>query len=159
MTDPLHQINVSYAAKEDRLLLRVSTRGGDEYRVWLTRRFTRLLLGLLRKQMEKYGGAPTIAASGETRRMFRQGAMNQSYDAERSEGYPLGQQGVLAVRVNATAGQDGRLGLQLLPEGDQGVTLNLDKTLLYLFYNLLTQGIEQAQWNLQSAEDQSGRVH
>jgi hypothetical protein len=159
MTDPLHQINVSYAPKEDRLLLRVSTRAGDEYRIWLTRRFTRLLLGLLRKQMEKYGGAPTLAASGEARRMFHQGAMNQSYDAASSGNYPLGQAGILAVRMQAAAAADGRLGLQVLPEAGQGVTLNLDKTLLYLFYNLLTQGIDQAQWNLFSADDQPGQVH
>jgi hypothetical protein len=159
MTDPLHQINVSFVAREDRLLLRISTRGGDEYRIWLTRRYTRLLIDLLRKQMEKHGGAPTLAASGETRRMFRQGAMNRNYDDERSAGLPLGEQGILAQRIHASNAPDGRLALQLLPEGDQGVTLNLDKTLLYFFYNLLTQGVEQAQWNLSSLEEQSGHVH
>lgn len=158
MTDPLHQINVSYVAKEDRLLLRVSTRGGDEYRVWLTRRFTGLLLGVLRKQMEKYGGAPTLASSGETRRLFHQGVMNQSYDAG-SGHFPLGEQGILATRIKAGQASDDRLALRILPEDDQGVTLNLDKTLLYLFYNLVTQGIDRAQWTLPSAEDRSTQVH
>jgi hypothetical protein len=158
MTDPLHQINVSYVAKEDRLLLRVSTRGGNEYRIWLTRRYTGLLRDVLRKQMEQHGGAPTLASSGETRRMFKQGAMDRAYDAN-SDNFPLGEQGILASRINASTANDGRLSLRILPEDDQGVTLNLDKTLLYLFYSLLTQGIDQAQWNLSSAEDRSGHVH
>lgn len=158
MTEPLHQINVSYVAKEDRLLLRVSTRGGDEYRVWLTRRFTGLLLDVLRRQMEKHGGVPALASSGETRRMFHQGVMNQSYDTG-SGHFPLGKQGILATRIKAGPGGDGRLSLRILPEDEQGVTLNLDKTLLYLFYNLVTQGIDQAQWTLPSAEDRSTQVH
>jgi len=159
MTDPLHQINVAYIAKEDRLLLRVSTRAGDEYRVWLTRRLTRLLLDVLRRQMEKHGGAPRLAASGETRRMFKEGAMNRSYESDHGGSFPLGEQGILAARIQASAADADRLSLQLLPEGEQGVTLTLDKTLLYLFFNVLTQGIEQAQWNLSSAEDQSGQLH
>jgi hypothetical protein len=158
MTDPLHQINVSYAAKEDRLLLRVSTKGRDEYRVWLTRRYTILLLDVLRKQMERHGGAPALASSGETRHMFRQGAMSRGYESD-SGNFPLGEQGILATRINAAAAAEGGLSLRILPEGDQGVTLNLDKTLLYLFYNLLTQGIDQAQWNLRSDEDSSNKIH
>jgi hypothetical protein len=159
MTDPLHQINVAYVAREDRLLLRVSTRAGNEFRVWLTRRFTRLLLDVLRKQMEQYGGAPSLASRPETRRMFKQGVMNQSYDSDKGENFPLGQQGILAARISASAAGDGRLALQLLPEGEQGVTLNLDRTLLYLFHNVLSQGIDRAQWDLQAAAGQSGKVH
>ena len=69
--DQLFQINVSYVPGEDRLLLRVSTTGGDEYRVWLTRRFVSLLMGLLQKEMEHYGGAPSLAANKETTRLIK----------------------------------------------------------------------------------------
>lgn len=159
MTDPLHQINVAYVAREDRLLLRVSTKAGNEYRIWLTRRLTRLLIAILRKQMEKHGGAPSLAASGDTRRMFREGAMNRSYESSRNSEFPLGESGILATRIQAGATGDGRLSLKLLPESEPGATLNLDKTLLYLFFNVLTQGIDQAQWDLSSPEDQSSQVH
>src|SRR3954470_23576686 len=39
----IHQLSVSYQAEHDRLLMRVSSTGGDEMRLWLTRR---LMLGL-----------------------------------------------------------------------------------------------------------------
>ena len=38
----IHQLSVSYQAEQDRLLLRVSSTGGEEMRLWLTRR---LMLG------------------------------------------------------------------------------------------------------------------
>ena len=49
MSDQLHQMNISHNGKEDRLLLRVSTGAGDECRLWLTRRYTGLLMGILNK--------------------------------------------------------------------------------------------------------------
>lgn len=158
INDQLHQINVAYVAKEDRLLLRVSTRKGNEYRAWLTRKFSALLVNVLRKQMDQFGGAPSLAASQETKRMFHEGAMDKRFDAERSMDYPLGEDGILAVRVNASAAKKGNLSLQILPErGQRGITLNLSQTLLYLFYNVLTQGIDQADWQLQ--QDVSRKVH
>ena len=63
MNDQLHQINIAHNAKEDRLLLRISSGGGDEYRLWLTRRYTGLLLGVLNKEMDSRGGAPSVAGS------------------------------------------------------------------------------------------------
>ncbi|MBI2994937.1 MAG: hypothetical protein HYY48_12295 [Gammaproteobacteria bacterium] len=158
MNDPLHQINIAYVPKEDRLLLRVSTRKGDEYRAWLTRKFAALLLNVLREKMDHFGGAPSLAASQETKRMFKQGALSKRFDAERSMEFPLGEEGILAVRFNASMTKKGNLALQILPErGQEGITLNLTRTLLYLFYNVLTQGIDQADWQLQ--QDVSRKLH
>jgi len=145
-------MNVAYVAKEDRLLLRVSTRKGDEYRIWLTRRFTTMLLNVLDRRMEHFGGAPSLASSQETRRLFKQGAMEKSYEAEKARSYPLGEAGVLAFRINSRAGDNDEMSLQILPERGQGVTLNLNKTLLYMFYNVLTQGVDQAGWHLNVGE-------
>ena len=151
-------MNISYVAAEDRLLLRVSTRSGDEYRIWLTRRFCSLLTGIVQKQMEKFGGAPVLAASNETRALFKQGAMEKKFENENSMNLPLGQAGILAHRINSRVGEDGTLALQLLPGSGEGVTLNLNQTLLYMFYNLLAQGMEQAEWHLGQARPDA-KVH
>lgn len=158
MSDQLYQINVAYVAKEDRLLLRVTTRKGDEFRVWVTRKFAALLLNLLRQQMDRYGGVPSLASSQDTRRMFKAGVMEKRFDAEQSVNFPLGEDGILAARVNVNTTKKGNLSLQILPErGQRGVTLNLNQTLLYLFYNVLTQGIDQADWGLPG--DVSRKLH
>ncbi|MBI1732492.1 MAG: hypothetical protein HYR49_06950 [Gammaproteobacteria bacterium] len=158
MADSLHQLNVSYVAAEDRLLLRVSTLGGDEYRIWLTRRFCALLNGILQKQMEQFGGAPVLAASNEARQLFKHGAMEKKFEAGNSISFPLGESGILAHRINSRIGEDGVLALQILPGKGEGVTLNLNQTLLYMFYNLLAQGMEQAEWHL-AAGRPDAKVH
>ena len=159
MSDPLHQINISHDSKEDRLLLRISTGTGDEFRLWLTRRFTSLLMGILNKEMDIRGGAPGVAGSEETRKMLKSGALEKKYDAEQVKNFPLGEDGVLAFRINTRNTDEGNLGLELLPEKGKGITLNLNKSLLYMVHNILTQGITQANWRLQTETPVSMKVH
>ncbi len=53
MPSALHQITMSYAPEEDRLLLRISTADKTEYQLWLTRRFVGVLWTALMKRKEK----------------------------------------------------------------------------------------------------------
>lgn len=158
MLDKLNQMNIAYVAKEDRLLLRISTLHGDEFRIWLTRRYTGLIFNVLNKRMEKSGGSPAVAASEETRKMFREGAMEKKYDDE-NKSYPLGENGILAYKINTGETQDGNLQLELSPEKGQGITINLNNSLMYMFSNLLSQGIDQAGWNLLNKATVSMKVH
>jgi len=158
--DKLHQVNVTYSGPEDRLLLRASTRHGDEYRVWLTRRFTALLLDILTKEMDKYGGSASLGANPRTKAMFKAGAMEKKYEEDKTTNFPLGKNGFLAYAVKTAGIPDGNLHLEILPKKGKGVSVNLDKPLLYMFHNLLTQGIARAEWHLvYGQEPQSGRVH
>ncbi len=159
MTDQLHQMNIAHDPKEDRLLLRISSDGGDEYRVWLTRRYTSLLIGLINKEIDSRGGVPSVAGSEETTTMLKNGALEKKYDHEKVKHYPLGESGVLAFRINTRNTQDGNLMLELLPEQGKGITLNLNKSLLYMLHNILTQGITQANWALQTESAVSTKVH
>jgi hypothetical protein len=160
MTDHLHQLNINYVPVEDRLMLRINTQAGDEFRLWLTRRYTGLLLDLLTKEIDKHGGVPTLASTTETKNLFKQGAMEKRYEEEKITNYPLGETGFLASKINYKSGAKGVLTLEMLPEKGQGITLNLNKTLLFMFYNLLTQGCSQSAWGLpgqQNPADQ--KVH
>ena len=158
MTDKLHQMNITYVPKEDRLLLRISTLQGDEFRVWLTRRYTGLLFNVLNKQMEKSGGVPTVAASEETRKLFKAGALEQKYAGDSSH-FPLGENGFLGFRINANETQDGVLHLEMAPEQGQGITIHLTNPLLYMFSNILNQGIDRAGWQLSRENTMSMKVH
>lgn len=148
MPDLLHQINISYIPVEDRLMMRINTRQGIEFRVWLTRKFTGILVGLLNKEIEKLGGIPALASTDETRNMFRQGAMEKPYEADKVVDYPLGQTGILAYKINYKLTSESTLALEILPEKGKGVNMNLNKSLLFMFYNLLTQACGQTEWKL-----------
>ena len=158
MTGQLHQMNISYHPGEDRLLLRVNSRGGDEFRLWLTRRYTAMLINILKQELEKYGGEPTLAASDDTKDMIKAGAFEQGFE-DGSAGFPLGESGVLGFRINAGAAEQDVLHLELLPEQGQGISMNLNKTLIYMMHNLIVQGIEQAGWNLLNHARESLHVH
>ena len=158
MTGQLHQMNISYNPKEDRLLLRVSSKSWDEFRLWLTRRYTGMLINILRQELAKYGGEPTLASSDETKTMIKAGAFQQSFDGG-SASFPLGKSGVLGFRINTGVSGAGVLRLELLPERGQGISLNLNKTLLYMLHNLITQGIDQSGWNLLNPARESMNVH
>ena len=158
--DKLHQVNVTYSGVEDRLLLRVTTRLGDEYRIWLTRRFASLLLITLNKAMDKYGGATSLGSNHRTKAMFKAGAMEKVFDEEKTTNFPLGKKGFLAYGIKSADTPEGNLHLEIFPEKGAGVSLNLDKPLLYMFHNLLTQGIARAEWRLLHGQEvTSGQLH
>jgi hypothetical protein len=158
MTGQLHQMNISYNPREDRLLLRVSSKGGDEFRLWLTRRYTGMLINVLKQELTKYGGEPTLASSDETKKMIKAGAFQQNYEDGNAR-FPLGESGVLGFRINTGLAGEGVMRLELLPEQGQGISLNLDKTLLYMLHNLIAQGIDQAGWHLLKHTSESINVH
>jgi len=162
MNDKLHQINVTYYGKEDRLLLKVTTQKGNEYRIWLTRRFTGLLFNVLNAEMDKQGGISSIRTSQQTRQMFKSGAFEKSFEKGKTTSFPLGKQGFLAYGIKSSSTPQGELLLEILPEKGAGVNINLNKSLLYMFHNLLTQGLIKAEWHKQSInlQDEASRhVH
>ena len=148
MTNQLHQINITYSNKEDRLLLRASTKGGDEYRLWLTRRFTHLLFDVLAKEIDKKGGPTALGSNDQTARMFKEGAFEKPYE-NRNVNLPLGESGILAFSIKAGTDAEGNLTLELHSEEGLGINLSLNNSLLFLFHSLLLQGINQTDWQIQ----------
>ena len=148
MTTQLHQMNISYIPKEDRLLLKISSKSNDEYRLWLTRRYCSLLIKLFKDEIDKFGGEPTVAASDEAKKMYKDGAFEKAYE-EQSNSYPFGRGWCIGIS-NSIKGdtKEGNIALELSPEDGKGITLNLNKTLIYMFNNILMQGVQQAGWNL-----------
>lgn len=152
MANQLHQLNIRYSNKEDRLLLRASTKDGEEYRIWLTRQYTRLLFDVLTKEMAKKGGASAISSNGQTTQMFKKGVFEKQFDGG-SINFPLGEVGILAYSIKSKTNSEGNLMLGIHSEDGKGITINLNNSLTYLFYSLLTQGNSQANWQLQYHEE------
>jgi hypothetical protein len=148
MTQSLQQLNMIYVPEQDRLLLRISTSGDAEYRIWLTRRYCSLLLNVLIEQIEKHGGYQDLASRQDTLDRLRGGALGKAYAPPPVLNYPLGEEGVLAFRINVGNQQPGAVALQLLPEQGHGLTFTLDKPTLYMLYNVLEQALSQTEWKL-----------
>ncbi len=153
MSPQLRQMNVTYVETEDRLLLKVSTSDEQEYRVWCTRRFTRLLLDKLavgfQKEMPSAAAVPQPArrdvAQMQHQQAVKEEAFQQPYNAEPSD-YPLGEQGLVATTLKYKDLADGSAQVHLGDQSGKGVNLNLNAHLQHQLYELFTRATERAQW-------------
>jgi hypothetical protein len=163
MSQQLHQLNITYNGAEDRLLLRARASTGAEYRVWLTRRYSGLLLKVLVDLLDQSGGVHDAASHPETVRQFREGALEKNYgtpaeSAEMAPALPLGE-GILAFRLNYETLKGGNWNLQLLPARGEGLNLALDRTLVYLFLTVLEQALAKTEWHVHMPDALRGTVH
>jgi hypothetical protein len=160
-TNKLHQINMQYSNSEDRILLRTSTDNNDEYLIWLTRRYTMLLFDILSKEIDNRGGTTTISSKKETTKMYKDGAFEKPYAEETAKNHPLGENGVLAYGIKTGTDEQGNLTLVIQSESGKGITYNLNDSLIYMFYSLLTQSSERAGWNIgkPSQNPESNQIH
>lgn len=148
MSDKLHQINAQYSSKEDRILIRTSTVKGNEYLIWLTRRYTQLLLSVLDKEIENRGGTTELGTKQETKKLYNAGVFNKPYTEEKPKTHPLGEEGILAFEIKTGKDANDNFVLELRSDKKQGITLNLNDTMLYMFYSLLMQSVERSEWRI-----------
>ncbi len=147
-SNKLHQINMQYSNKEDRILLRTSTENNDEYLIWITRRYAKLLIDLFDKEIDKRGGTTTLSSTKETKKFFNEGAFEKPYVEETPKSHPLGEKGVLAFGIKTGTDDQGNFVLIIQSESGKGITYNLNDSLLYMFYSLLMQSVDRAEWKL-----------
>jgi hypothetical protein len=153
MSPQLRQINVSYIDKEDRLLLRVSTSVEAEYRLWCTRRFTRLLLdrldGLFQQEVAVTVSAPAPARREVARMQHNlavsEDAFGKAYEAQPTA-FPLGESGLLVTTIKYNKLNSGILRLQFTDGGDKGMALSLTEGLQHQLYELFLRASEKAGW-------------
>ena len=154
----IHQIQFAYNDQQDRLLMRVSTTEGDEFRFWLTRRFVRLLWGLLVKMLE-HDRPVRQQVDADTRRTVmgirHEGFAQQGNFAAPFENRefrrPLGEEPVLLARAEGKMRDDGGYLLRLHPQAGQGIDMALDAQLLHLLCKLLSQVVTKTEWDFNLA--------
>jgi len=114
--EQLHQMQLTFAPEEDRLLFRVNTAGGRhraEFRFWFTRRYVKLLWTALmnmleRRQPQKFPDeiAKTQALAVEHQKALEQADFQTQY--QESAVFPLGEQPILVSRVTLKGNERGR---------------------------------------------------
>jgi hypothetical protein len=166
MPPQLRQLNVSYIETEDRLFLKVSTSEDEEYRVWCTRRFTRVLMDRLEEtfqtEMPSSAAVPEPARREVARMQHQQSVTEESfqqpYQAEPT-GYPLGEDGLLVTSLKYSQQEDKTVQLFLGDNKGVGITLNLNEHLKHQLYELFARAAEKADWYAGVASEVSAVVH
>lgn len=160
----LNQVNLSYVPREDRLLLRINTLEGAEFRFWLTRAVVaRMVAGLAHSEEVQMGSEtqqwtnPALQQALEQfdREVASEGASASSppsspfcarFEAKASH-YPLGQQPLLVVKVEISP-RDRHAALTLTLASGQTLSINLNAGMVSSINRLLCDILKGADWNL-----------
>lgn len=154
----LDQIQISFVAGDDRLLLRVSTQSGEEYRCWLTRRFVKAIRPSLEQALAAH---PRIQSQVDP--VAKQALLRFEHEAARhnsdfatpykdgARALPLGAAPVLLTRGQLRPQNDGGMTLSLAPDQGGGIDLALNPSLLHSFVALLDEALKATDWDLASS--------
>ena len=153
----LHQLKVDYNAEEDRLLMLIATSDGVELRMWLTRRFVKLLWPLLVKLAEEASPRIRTQANPEARKALLGIEHQQAVQkADFSKAYepkprsmPLGEEPLLLGRIQTGHDRKGQPVVALHPAEGQGVTLTFDSVLLHSVCRLLQAAVKNSGWDME----------
>ena len=158
----LNQLQMSYVAAEDRMLLRVSTDTNDEFRFWLTRRFVGLLNPQLTTALVQQPRIQTQANPEARRELLNfehEKAVQQSdfetpFTAE-TPNLPLGEAPVLLTRFQLRQLDSEHVVLSIGNEQGVNLDLTLNSQLLHSLMALLEQTLAAADWQLASSSQQT----
>jgi hypothetical protein len=149
----ISQLQMTYSAEEDRILLRVNTDDDEEFRFWLTRRFALLLM----RALEAHRAADPDIASQVTEparqavEAFKEQAANArgNFDDafKPSHEFPLGEAPVLAYKLIYRV-EDGHLKFAIEPRSGKGIRLVLNAQLNFNVTRLLQSACEKGEWGL-----------
>ena len=149
----LEQFNAAYDAMQDRILLRIRTSDGAEYRFWITRRYLILLWPILMKMADGFSARKT--ADPLTRSTLAELAHGEAvgkadFSSQYQDGtiFPLGADPVLLAKISLRPAAGETQTLVLLPNEGQGVNLDLDERLVHIFARLIQQTATAAEWGL-----------
>lgn len=156
----LNQINVSYNVAEDRMLLRMTAQASEgmaEFRLWLTRRFVRLMWKAMEQVLDR-DTAKNPAVMPDSRQALRQfeeeAALSSAdfetpYTAGEQVVAPLGEEPVLVTRLQIRAAEGDRKFFQLSGAEGRGITLTLAPAMIHSLRKLLADVAARAEWNLE----------
>lgn len=159
----IHQVNVSYSGEQDRLLIRINSLNGEEFRAWLTRRLTLKLLPHLGKtaqaQLEQqFQAPPAHAPMPEQKEQLMQNFKKEAavYNGDfqtpfkdQPAALPLGEEPLLVTELSFTPLADAKLQVTLLerlPGKQRDLQLVMDSALTQGLLRLLNQSLKASGW-------------
>ncbi len=157
MTGAISQMQVLYNAEEDRLLFRVNTTNGQQFRFWLTRRYCLLVLRVLKEHIDADPDVSTQESpiAREAVRSFKQEQAVQSANfsdefVESAAELPLGEQIPVAFRLTYNL-KDGILNLGIQPKAGQGINIAINQQINSSLTQLLYSACRKGEWGITPA--------
>ena len=145
----IHQLQVSFDAIQDRLVLRVSTTASEEIRAHLTRRFVREIWPHLTRVLSGHLGGTAPRGEGPAADQTRKsdGTFSEPFKDDKLT-RPLGSTPLLVAECQIEAPAAGRCRLTLREPRERSLVLELDRSLMEIFCSMLRAAATAADWGL-----------
>ena len=151
----LHQIQIQFVPREDRILLRIKTTDKSEFRFWMTRRYVKLLWPVVVKmleadqqiQLQENQAAKSAVLSFQHEKALQKGDFATQF-SEDSSNLPLGETPILLAKIQFKRRNDGGNLLCMHPEKGEGIDLGLNEVLLHSFSKLLADAVSVSDWDI-----------
>ena len=151
----LQQLNIRFDPVQDRLLLKLRAHDAGEMRLWLTRRFVKLLWRVLHPMLSELSGAaaqPHQAAQDAVMAFQNQQAVAKTdfTSAYRSDvkPTPLGSEPILAATIQRQSLNDRQAQIKLAPLTGPGIELTCDADTLHAICASLMAAVKKTDWDL-----------
>lgn len=157
MPAKIHKLEVSFDPIEDRLILKFHTEDLSEYRLWLTRRFVKLLWEALQKLLTEEDKPPAqqaIEAQKIEKAYKQEQSMKQSQFVQKYASKveisktPLGPSPILVTKIQIKQPKAGTPVLCLHPENGQGFEISAHSMIIHALCKLLSEAIRKTDWDL-----------
>jgi hypothetical protein len=152
------QVQITFVAAEDRLLLRFATDQQEEFRFWLTRRFVKALRPNLGQSLTQQPHIKTQANPDARRELVKleheQAVAEADFKTpfrDAAKTLPLGEPPMLLTRFQLRPAVNDTITLSLGQENGVGIDLALNSRLLHSVVALVDTAILSAEWGLASA--------
>lgn len=161
MPGSINQMQMLYNPEEDRIYFRINSTDKKEFRFWVTRRFTHLLLKVLGNHLVS---DPDISLQGtreakqavlefKKEKAMQDADFKQPFKEDEVE-YPLGQETLLAFKITSNKVGD-NLQLGIHPKDAQGINMVINREINTTMTQLLLGAAHKAGWNLAVTSQQA----
>ncbi len=158
----LSQVDAGYNAQQDRILLRITNKTGEEYRLWLTRRICLTFLTDFKARTSTFritGGSGSVHSHDKETAVLRAdleqkaAVANKDFATRFKSGnrFPLGQDGLVVETINLKPDGKGEgvHGLSLHDAAGRGITLGVSVDLFNSIFEIVERVVAQADWAIE----------
>jgi hypothetical protein len=155
MMQKIHQMQIVFVPEQDRLLFRLRTTDGSEMKLWLTRRYVKLLWNVMKQMLGKlHSGKDADGRTSEAQLSFQheQALAKMNFATPYQEAphayRPLGEEPVLVANIQVKPGLENTQMLCMHPVRGSGIEIAMDSFWLHSLCKLLVGAVKSADWDL-----------
>ena len=161
MPGSISQLQMLYVPEEDRILFRVNTSERQQFRFWLTRRYSLLLLKVLKEHqatdpdvsMQDSREAKQAVQSFKREQAMTSANFDEAFSEDANE-LPLGEEIPVAFKLSYNS-SGGSLSVTIEPREGQGISMAIDRNINVSLTALLVNAAGQGDWGLAAAVQNS----